>query len=337
MERVDEMKQTTNMSGANSRLNLIVDKAGIYLVTLLFLILGIFISPNFLTGQNIMNIVLGVSILGLVAAGMSFVTYSGHFADLSVPAIIAFSGNIAITTLRFGIVPALILGIAAGMLIGVVNGIVIGYLRAHPILWTISVQVLMEGLQRFMWGNQQIYPNREPGSPGSIFIQLFGIKVIGIPVIVMIMLLLFLIFDFILRRTSFGMQIRLIGSSYDVAKYSGVNTKKIVFSCFLISSFTSAIAGIFMSSMNQLGAFYLGEGYDFRTVTAIVIGGIALTGGRGSMAGVFGGVLTMGLLVNILTFLSMKFYQQIIITGLIFIAVVWFNTWQARKMGRDDE
>ena len=315
----------------------IFTRMGIYLIAGVFFIIGITVSPNFLTRQNILNIFWGVSILGLVACGMGFVTYSGHFADLSVPAIVAFSGNIAISFLKMGLFPALLLGLAAGMIIGVLNGVIVGYLRANPILWTIAVQIFMEGLQRFLWGNLQIYPDSEPGTPGSIFIRLFGMSVLGIPIPIIIMIVLFVIFQVVMKRTKFGMQTKLIGSSYLAAKYSGINVRGTVFFVFLISSFTSSIAGIFMSSMSGIGAFYLGEGYDFRALTAIVIGGVMLNGGMGNMIGVLGGVLTIGIIVNIMTFLSMKFYQQNIVTGLIFIIVVWVNTGLQRKKGRIGE
>jgi len=87
--------------------------------------------------------------------------------------------------------------------------------------------------------------------------------------------------------------------------------------------------------MNKLGVFYLGKGYDFKAVTAVVIGGVMLSGGKGSMAGVFGGVLVIGLLNNIMTFMGINTFQQNIVTGLIFILVVGIHQFQLRKRGKD--
>jgi ribose/xylose/arabinose/galactoside ABC-type transport system permease subunit len=311
--------------------------SGIFIVAIVIFLIGSILHKNFLTVQNVMNIVWGVSILGLAASGMTFVTYSGHMADLTLPAIISASGNIAITNLQLGLAPALLLGLATGLAIGVLNGLVVGYLRANPILWTLAVNIFMNGLQRLLWGNTQHYPGMRSGTAGQVFVRLFGTSVLGIPISVIIMIALFLAFQIIMKRSHFGMQIKMIGSSYDAAKYSGIAVKKITMLCFVISSLTTAIAGIFMSSMAGIGAFYLGDGYDFRALTAIVIGGVMLTGGRGNMIGVLGGVLTIGVILNLLSFIGLKFYQQNIVSGLIFILVVWLNSIQQRRRGRASE
>ncbi len=309
----------------------------IFIAAIAIFFVGTILHRNFLTTQNVMNIVWGVSILGLAASGMTFVTYSGHMADLTLPAIISASGNVAITNLHLGLVPALLLGLATGLAIGVLNGLVVGYLRANPILWTLAVNIFMNGLQRLLWGNTQHYPGMRSGAAGQVFIRLFGTSVLGIPISVILMVILFAVFQFVMKRSRFGIHVKMIGSSYEAARFSGIAVQRTTFLCFLICSFTTAIAGIFMSSMAGIGAFYLGDGYDFRALTAIVIGGVALTGGRGNMAGVLGGVLTIGVILNLLSFMGLKFYQQNIVSGLIFILVVWLNAIQQRRGGRTSE
>lgn len=110
---------------------------------------------------------------------------------------------------------------------------------------------------------------------------------------------------------------------------------RIVFLNFLIAAFTASLAGIFLTSMNKLGVFYLGQGYDFKAVTAVVLGGVMLSGGRGRMSGVLGGVLVIGLLSNILQFLGVTAFRQNIITGMVFIAVVGLQQYRLRATGRD--
>jgi len=100
---------------------------------------------------------------------------------------------------------------------------------------------------------------------------------------------------------------------------------------FLAAAFCASIAGIFITSLNKLGVFYLGRGYDFKAVTAVVIGGMMLSGGRGSMPGVLGGVLVIGLLANIMTFMGINTFQQNIVTGAIFIAVVGLEQYRLRR------
>ena len=104
----------------------------------------------------------------------------------------------------------------------------------------------------------------------------------------------------------------------------------------LIAAFAASVAGILLTSMNKLGVFYLGQGYDFKAVTAVVIGGIALSGGRGSLLGVFGGVLLIGLLGNVMTFMGITAFRQNIVTGLVFILVVGIQQFRLRAQGGSD-
>lgn len=308
---------------------------GIYAVAAALLALGLFVSPDFLTGENLLNVLASVALLGMVAAGMAFVTYSGNMADLSVPSIMAFSGIIAVASLPLGLPVALCLGLLAGMSIGAMNGLVVGRFQANPILWTLSVAFFMEGFMRFAWSNTQVYPDTAPGTPGEAFIGLFRLGVGPAPLVVMLMLLLFPLAQCIMTRTRFGRESQLVGSSRAAARASGIRVSRIVFLNFLIAAFTASLAGIFLTSMNKLGVFYLGQGYDFKAVTAVVLGGVMLSGGRGRMSGVLGGVLVIGLLSNILQFLGVTAFRQNIITGMVFIAVVGLQQYRLRATGRD--
>lgn len=328
------------MSGLNSaiktgRLSALYERLGIYAIAVLLLLTGGLVADDFLTLDNLLSILNAVALLGIVASGMAFITYSGHLADLSVPASMAFSGIISVAALPLGLVPALLLGVLAGMMIGALNGIVVGRFNANPILWTLAVAFFMEGFMRFTWSNNQIYPDTAPGTAGSHFIEIFRLSVGRVPVIVLVMLGMFILGHFVMARTRFGIETRLVGSSRAAAWTSGINVNRVIFLDFVVASFAASIAGIFITSMNKLGVFYLGKGYDFKAVTAVVIGGVMLSGGKGSMAGVLGGVLVIGLLGNIMTFIGINTFQQNIVNGLIFILVVGVHQFQLRKRGKD--
>ncbi|MHC4643158.1 MAG: ABC transporter permease [Planctomycetota bacterium] len=318
-----------------SRLAVIYDFVGIYLIGLLLLVVGVFVSDEFFTPRNLMNILNAVALLGIVSAGMAFVTYSGNMADLSIPSIMAFSGIISVAALPLGLVPALVLGILAGMLIGAMNGFVVGRFNANPILWTLAVAFFMEGFMRFTWSNNQVYPDIEPGTSGATFIDIFRISIGPIPLIVVVMVMMFIAGHLVMIRTRFGIESKLVGSSRAAARTTGINVPRVVLTDFLAAAFGASIAGIFITSMNKLGVFYLGRGYDFKSVTAVVIGGMMLSGGRGNMLGVFGGVLVIGLLANIMTFMGINMFQQNIVTGAIFIAMVGLHQYRLRKRGKD--
>jgi ribose/xylose/arabinose/galactoside ABC-type transport system permease subunit len=313
----------------------LLETAGIYALAGALLVVGAFTSPDFLTPENFLNILAAVALLGIVASGMAFVTYSGNMADLSAPSIMAFSGIIAVAALPLGLPFAIGLGILSGLLVGVMNGLVVGVLNANPILWTLSVAFFMEGFMRFAWSNSQVYPATEPGTAGAAFIELFRVGVGPVPLVVVVMFAMFGIAHLVMSRTRFGLESRLVGSSRAAARTSGVRVSRVVFLNFLAAAFTASVAGIFITSMNKMGVFYLGQGYDFRAVTAVVIGGVMLSGGRGHMPGVLGGVLVMGLLTNIMQFLGIATFRQNIVTGLVFIAVVGLQQYQLRARGKD--
>ena len=313
----------------------LLETAGVYAVAGILVLVGMLVSPGFFTADNFLNILSAVALLGIVSAGMAFVTYSGNMADLSLPAVMAFSGIVTVAALPMGLPAALVSGLAAGLAIGAMNGVVVGRLNANPILWTLAVAFFMEGFMRFTWSNNQIYPDTAPGSAGAAFVEIFRMRVGAVPLIVLVMLLLMVLAHLVMAHTRFGRESRLVGSSRAAARTSGIRVSRVVFLDFMVAAFCASVAGIFLTSMNKLGVFYLGQGYDFRAVTAVVIGGVMLSGGRGHIPGVFGGVLVIGLLTNIMTFLGITSFRQNVFTGLVFIAVVGFQQYQLRARGKD--
>lgn len=322
----------------------IMHSAGIYAIAVLFLLLGIVLQSlgvinNFLTAQNMMNILDAVTMLGIVAVGMAFVTYSGHYADLSVPTTMAFTGIICVQMLQFGFVPALIITALFGMLIGLINAVAIGKFKANPIIWTLAVNFVTLGIIRLVWVNKQIYPDfiADSERTSELFDNIYRFRFFGkisLP-LVMLVILIFLL-DFVMKKTKYGAQLKMTGAAIKAAGFSGINTEFVVGMAFMICALTATLGGITITSLSRVGAFYNGAGYDFKAVTAIVIGGLTLAGGRGSIFGVVGGVLVIGLMNNILTLLGVGTFSQDIIRGSIFIIVVGLNAKSLRSLGRDD-
>jgi ribose/xylose/arabinose/galactoside ABC-type transport system permease subunit len=317
----------------------ILQALGIYAAVLLLVLLGAAINPKFLTAANFLNIVDGVMLLGIVAVGMAFVTYSGHYADLSVPTTMAFAGIIAVELLRFGFVAGLLAGTAAGLAIGAINAVVVGRLRANPIIWTLAMAYVTKGLMRWLWQNRQIYPDVKGGETdaGHLFVALYRQDVFGQITLPMIVLAVCVIAgQLILARTAFGQQLKLIGSNPAMARLTGIHVPRAVGMAFLLSALAASVAGILITSLAKVGAYYNGDGYDFDAVTAIVIGGMTLAGGRGNIVGVLGGVLVLGLLGNLMTLLGVDTFSQRIVKGVVFIAVVGLSARALRQLGRSD-
>ena len=318
---------------------LVASRLGVYLVVLALGVAGAIVSPRFLTATNLLNVVDSVVLLGIVVTGVAFVTYSGHFADLSVPTTMAFAGVVAVELLRFGFSVALLAGLGTGLVIGLINAVVIGRWRANPIIWTLAMSYVTKGLMRWLWLNRQIYPDVKSGETGAghLFIQLYRYEVVGtitLPLLVLVTLAIGA--QFLLRRTTFGQHLKLVGSNLEVARLSGVRTGRTVGAAFVLAALAAAVAGLFITSLAKVGAYYNGDGYDFDAVTAIVLGGMTLSGGRGDIVGALGGVLVIGLMSNLMTLLGIDTFSQRIIKGVVFIAAVGISAAVLRRLGRDD-
>ena len=318
---------------------------GVYLIAIVLVVLGIVLQltgaiNNFLTAQNMLNIIDAVSMLGIVAVGMAFVTYSGHYADLSVPTTMAMTGIVAVEMLKFGFVVAVLSALAVGFVVGLINAIAVGKFRANPIIWTLAVNYMSLGVIRLVWVNKQIYPDMTASTvrASEMFDAIFRLRFfdkIALPMVMMIVLVIVL--QFVMRRTKFGVQLKMTGAAMTPARFSGINVELMIAIAFIICALTATVGGLAVTSLNRVGAWYNGEGYEFKAVTAVVIGGVTLAGGRGSIIGVLGGVLVIGILNNILTLLGVGTFSQDMIRGAIFIIVVFINARSLRKMGRDYE
>ncbi len=329
---------------AQSGFGKILNALGIYGVAGLFLVLGAILQAtgtinNFLTAQNMLNILDAVSLLGIVAVGMAFVTYSGHYADLSVPTTMALTGIVCVAMLKYGFWPAIIISFIVGLIIGGINAFAIGKLKANPIIWTLAVNYVSMGVIRLVWVNKQIYPDMQASTvkASDMFDNIYRLRFfdrIALPIIMLIILVIVL--QFVLRKTRFGVQLKMTGAARNAATFSGINVERVIGTAFLICAVTATLGGLTVTSLSRVGAWYNGAGYDFKAVTAVVIGGVTLAGGRGSIIGVLGGVLIIGLMNNIMTLLGIGTFSQDMIRGAIFIIVVGINAKSLRILGRDD-
>jgi ribose/xylose/arabinose/galactoside ABC-type transport system permease subunit len=322
----------------------IMNTAGVYGIAVLFLALGALLQVtgaigNFLSPQNMLNIVDAVALVGIVAVGMAFVTYSGNYADMSVPTTMGFTGYVCIELLRYGFGVAIVGSLVVGLLIGLFNGLVVGRLKANPIIWTLAVNYVTMGVIRLVWVNKQIYPDMVGTQQHAVdlFDAIYRLRffnLIGLPLV--ILLVLVVAGHFVLTRTSFGVKLKLTGSSPRAAKLSGIAVERAIILSFVLAAFTATIAGLAVTSLSRVGAWYNGAGYDFKAVTAVVIGGMTLAGGRGTILGVLGGSLIIGILNNIMTLIGIGTFSQDMIRGAIFIIVVGINAMSLRRLGRDD-
>jgi len=328
----------------NTRMGLkilnVTNRFGIFFMILILVIIGLIVAPViFFTPKNLLDILEVGAMTGIVTFGVAMITLSGNMCDLSVPGMMALGSILAAALLPYGLPVSIIGAMAGGLLVGAVNGVMVGRLKANPILWTLAMQFLLGGILRWITSGAIIYPDAlladQPALVESFYqvyrFRLFGVISMGVIVMVVVLIL----FQLILSKTRYGRELKITGSNYKAAQASGINTQRVVMGAFMFSGVCSGIGGLFLSSLVKVGDYTQGAGYDFTTITAIVLGGVTLMGGRGSIIGVFGGVFTLGLLSNVMVFVGLSTFEQLFVKGLVFILIVWFNSYSLRKLGKD--
>lgn len=310
---------------------------GVYLFVGVLLIFGRIVSEEFWTTRMMMQVLRDASILGIVSVGLAFVTYGGHFVDLSIPVIMAVGGIVGVVLTPFlGFFGAVAAGMLAGALMGLINGWVIGYLRVNPIIWTLAALALFDGITRWAYGGKWVYVESATAG-GALFEALYRHDLFGVvPLIVLIFLFTAVTGHFLMRHTVLGRRLGMTGASWEAARLSGIPVHRTIMTAFVLCGTTAALGGIFKTSLQMYGDVEIGLTYDFQAITAVVLGGVTLAGGRGNMVGVVGGVLVMGLLGTILPELIGQ-DEQFIVRGLIFVAVVGISQYALRRAGRDDQ
>lgn len=282
-----------------------------------------FSSEQFLSSENISNIVRQVSINGILAVGMTFVILTGGI-DLSVGSVMAFTGTIIVgMMINVGMPPiaAISIGIGLGAALGYINGLFVSRARIPAIIVTLA---MMEGAR----GAALLYTGGYPLSGVSkaySFIgkgYLFGV----IPMPAVIMILVFIAAYLILNHLPIGRYIYAIGGNEEAVRLSGVKVKRIKAFVYLVSGITAAISGLIMTSRLSSGQPMAGEGYELDAIAAVVLGGTSIAGGRGHIFGTILGALLLGVLNNGLNLMGVSPYVQKLLKGAIILGAIYYSS-----------
>ncbi|WP_348944966.1 ribose ABC transporter permease [Chitinibacter sp. FCG-7] len=297
-----------------------LQKLGPFLA-LLVLVAGLAItSPDFMTVGNLLNVFRQVSINALIAFGMTLVILLGGI-DLSVGSILALSSVLTALMLSHGIDPvvATSVGVLAGAGMGMVNGLIISKGKVAPFIATLGTMTILRGLSLVFSEGRPI-----TGLNSDFFAMLGGGYVAGfIPVPVILMLVMFAVFWFVLKRTVFGRHVYAVGGNEEAAALSGIKTDRIKIWVYTLSGAMAATAGMILTSRLNSAQPTAGTGYELDAIAAVVLGGTSLTGGRGWIFGTLVGALLIGILNNGLNLLGVSsFYQQVIKGVVILLAVL---------------
>ncbi|AYD03773.1 ribose ABC transporter permease [Neorhizobium sp. NCHU2750] len=289
--------------------------AGLIVVSIL---MG-FASDNFFSVSNILNVLRQVSIVAILAVGMTFVILTGGI-DLSVGAVMALAGTMAAgLTVNFGMpgAAALLASVIIAIGLGLFNGLLVAWGRMPAIIVTLATM----GIAR---GAGLIYSGGYPISGLPSWISWFGIGRIGIiPVPVIAMVIIYALAWLLLERTPFGRHVYAIGGNEMAARLSGVKTGRIKLAVYAISGLTSGLAAIILTGRLMSGQPNAGVGFELDAIAAVVLGGTAIAGGRGLIIGTLIGAILLGILNNGLNLMGINPYLQDIIRGFIILLAIY--------------
>lgn len=306
-----------NRFNFNNKLN---EFALLFVFILIFTLFSIF-APNFLQVSNMFNIARQITTLGIMAVGMTMVMIAGGI-DLSVGYQVSLVNVVCAWLMVNNMSPlfAVLISIVMGTLIGCINGFIIVKTGVAPLIITLGVLNVLNGLSYIVTRGIPIF-----GFPRGF--SFLGQGTIGqIPVSLFIVVAIFAIGAFVINKTSFGRYLYAIGSNEEATKLSGINTGKIKILAFALNGFLTAIGAILLLSRTNSGNSANGVGFEFNVITACVLGGVSANGGKGTIIGVLGGVLIIGILNNGLLLMNVNEYLQLVVKGVLMLIAVIYDT-----------
>ncbi|MGE5614249.1 MAG: ABC transporter permease [Bacillota bacterium] len=291
---------------------------GIYLFLLLICLVLTFTTDSFLTMTNITNVFLQTSIIATMAIGVTFVLITGN-NDLSMGSVMAISSAVGIGMIKVLELPWW-LGMSAIMLVsvffGIVNGALVAFLDIPAFLVTLSTQFIGRGLTLVVSGGTSWY--NLPAAFGAIASG----RVLGMPVIIITVFLLYVFFHIRLKYTIFGRRVYAVGSNRESARISGINVKRTIIFAYIQCGLLVGIASILQTA--RMDSFWaaMGTGLEFQAIAGSIIGGTSMKGGIGNLLGTFAGVLLMGVINNALNLYGVDANWQEAARGFVILLAI---------------
>jgi ribose transport system permease protein len=288
------------------------------------------LSPYFLAVDNFNNIGRAMTIVGIAAIGQTVVIIAGGF-DLSVGSVMAAAGMLAayIVGAGGGTAVGLLAALAMGICVGLLNGTVTSYLRINPLITTLATLAIVRGVAFVIsGGNAEVVSN-------TLFLGIGTNSVAGVPLVVWLMLVLFLAVGFVLPRTRFGRYAYAIGSNARGARLAGVPLHRWRLAFYGLSGLVAAVAGCVTVARTGQADPAANIGVELDVITAVILGGTSLNGGRGRLFGTFLGLSVLAVLNNGLILAGVASYWQQVVKGVVLLLAVSLS--ELRGTRRDEE
>lgn len=287
------------------------------------------INSNFLTANNLLNLLLQVTSNALIAFGMTFVILTGGI-DLSVGSILALSSALTAGLLGSGmpVTLAILISLILGCILGMMNGLLISYGKLAPFIVTLATMTIFRGATL-------VYTNGNPitkGLSNTFLFQFLGQGyIVGIPFPVIIMFIVFIVLYVLLHKTAFGKSVYAIGGNEKAAYISGVKLNKVKIIIYSISGIMASISGLIITSRLSSAQPTAGASYEMDAIAAVVLGGTSLSGGKGRILGTLIGALIIGVLNNGLNIIGVSAFWQQVVKGVVILIAVLIDRFKVVK------
>jgi len=291
---------------------------GLVIIFLVVVIILAIITPTFRKPMNLLNVIKQASVNGILAFGMMIVVITGGI-DLSMGSIVGFAGVCAALFAHPGEYPLIVpivIALIAGGVIGFINGIGVSYGNLPPFIITLGTMSIARGLALVFSGGVPVIDMSES------FVALASGSLFGIPYLSYYFIGIALLFAFVLNKLVFGRHVYMIGGNKIAAKVSGINVKLNLLVVYTLSGLCSGLAGLLMASRTNQGSPTMGVSYEMDAVTAVVIGGVSMSGGAGKWYGVVIGALFIAVIENALTIFGVDPNWKQVVKGAIIIGAV---------------
>ncbi len=309
----------------NKRIN--IAKYSRFIILLILIVFLAILKPNsFLTLNNISNVFWSISVVGILVSGCIFAFIVGGI-DLSVGSVMGLSAVIVALNIQnsnyqnIGVIQGIMIALAVSLVIGFIHGLIVVIFKVPAFLVTFSSLSILLGVTMVLSNNKiisvikpEMFTNIGLGRLGPFTLPIY------------IMIVIALISYFVLEKTVYGRHLYAIGGNSLASRISGVNNSKLTIAAYMASSLAAGIAGIVLASMTQQGAAMTGRGYETDVITAAVIGGVSLDGGRGTISGAITGAVLVGFLDNGMNLMNIPSTEQGLVKGAVIIIAIILDT-----------
>jgi ribose/xylose/arabinose/galactoside ABC-type transport system permease subunit len=288
----------------------------VLLVLLVLFVIASFSAQEFLTTNNLRNVLLQVATDGIIAVGMTFVLITGGI-DLSVGSVVAMASVITIWMQpSFGSAGGILFAILAGAAVGMINALLVTQVGVSPFVSTLGTMAFVKGVAL------AIAESRTRSGIDPIFASMADHPVLGLPLATVIFLLLVLITNTYLVRSHQGRGFYAVGGNREASWLAGLGVNSYLMGAYILCSITAALGGVLITSRINTGSPIIGNDTVTIAVSAVLLGGTSMAGGTGNVVGTLLGVLIMGILKNMMNLMGVGGYYQTIILGALLVGMV---------------